>query len=254
MKKVLFTLQVGGYGEDMSKLTIPFMQYHADKIGAEFRVIKERRWPELPPVMEKFQIYHLAQEEFKGYDWFIYWDLDTLIHPDFFDVTALLGKDTTCSGITSDFTPNRFKPDPYFLRDGRFIGKGNWCAMFSDWCLDYYHPPEPMTAEHVEHLAQNIRLTVVESRSGVMQPSHLIDDYCVSRNIARYGLKHTLISEIASKFNRPDIPNMLFHQYLHDMDKKIVMMQKQLEPPTQTNQNGWGIKIESLNGNGEVAA
>jgi hypothetical protein len=33
------------------------------------------------------------------------------------------------------------------------------------------------------------------------------------------------------------------------MDKKIVMMRKQLEPSTQTNPNGWGVQLVNI-GNG----
>jgi hypothetical protein len=242
-KIVLYTLAVNNYCPEMTAITFPLMEYYADKIGAEFVVIRDRKWPDLPPVMEKFQVHEMAQKN--GADWHIYLDADTLVHPDFFDITALLTKDTTCSGISSDFTPMRFAPDEYFRRDGRFIGKGNWCAVFSNWCLDYYQPPDPMTKDHIMELARNIRLTTAEGLSGVMENHHLIDDYLVSRNLARYGLKHTLIGELAMKINRPDIPAMLWHQYLHDAEKKVEMMKQLLTtpplPPPQ--QGGWGIGI-----------
>jgi hypothetical protein len=209
------------------------MERYAAKIGATFRVIRERKWPDLPPVMEKFQVWEMAQSSV-GVNWHIFLDADALIHPDMFDVTALLGMDTTFSGITSDMTLQRFKPDQYFLRDGRFIGKGNWCAGFSEWCLDYYRPPMPFTKATIDRLCCNIQLTVAEQQSGVMYPSHLIDDYIVSRNIARYGLKHTLISEVGARFGLNAAP-YLWHKYLQDSDRKILEMRDVLKQ--------WGLEV-----------
>ena len=252
VKKKLYTLCVDGYEPEITKLTFPLLQLYANKIGAEFVVINERKWPELPPVVEKFQVWEMALSTHKA-DWHIFFDADTLIHPDMWDVTAVLGKDTTCSGITSDFTPMRFKPDEYFLRDGRFIGKGNWCAIFSEWCLDYFIPPWMSTPYalsdsqlgYIAELATNINLTVAEAASGVMQPSHLIDDYIVSRNIARYGLKHTLISEVGARYGQQVAP-YLWHQYLHDTDEKVVKMKQVLQ--------GWGVQIATATVTAEVVA
>lgn len=193
MKKTLYTLSVNNYQPEISALTFPFMKAWAKKIGADFHVITERKFTEWPVTYEKFQVYELAKEH--GNDWNIFFDADTLIHPDFYDFTVLLNKDTTFSN-GSDFSPIRFKPDAYFLRDGRYIGKGNWCAAFSDWCLDYYHPLDDIT---LEEAVANIGPTVSERGSGCIEPAHLIDDYVVSRNIARYGLKHILMSELEVK-------------------------------------------------------
>lgn len=231
--KTLYTLCVDDYEPEITALTFPLMQAYANKIGAQFVIIDDREWPDLPPVLEKFQIHWKAEHLYQT-DWNIFFDADTLIHPDMWDVTVGLTKDVTCSGLVSDFSTQRFKADQYFLRDGRFIGKGNWCAIFSDWCLDYYLPPDPMTKAHLDQLATNIQLTADEARSGLMKPSHLLDDYIVSRNIARFGLKHTLISEVGMRWGRDAMP-MLFHHYLMDLDRKILAMQDTLR--------AWGIDI-----------
>ena len=236
MKKVLYTLNVDDYAPEITALSFPLMKFYADKIGAEMVVIEKRAWAsDIPPVLEKFQVWHLANNEYKDVDWHLFFDADTLIHPDMWDVTAVLGKDTTCSGLSSDFTPCRFKPDKYFMRDGRFIGKGNWFAVFSNWCTDYYQPPDPMTKAHIDELAGNIQLTVAEAASGVMKPSHLIDDYIVSQNIARYGLKHVLVSELGARWGQNPGP-MFFHQYLPDVDQKVVLMKQTLQQ--------WGVKLD----------
>jgi hypothetical protein len=132
----------------------------------------------------------------------------------------MLEKNTTCSAYMSDFTPQRFKPDEYFLRDGRFLGKGNWFMIFSDWTRDVYHPLDDISFEEAES-----RITpIIDESSTVVTAGHLIDDYLTSRNIARFGLKHTLISEQKTKFNTPDPAKYLWHNYTVSNDRKVVEM------------------------------
>jgi hypothetical protein len=207
VKKVVFTLNVDNYLPDLTEITLPYLKGWADKIEADFHVISERKFPDMPVTYEKFQIWDLAHGEFADRDWFIYLDLDALIHPDCADFTAALPKDTTCSHGT-DFTPNRFRPDKYFLRDGRFFGKGNWCAIFSDWCLDYYHPLDDIT---LAEAVSNIFPTQDERNFGITA-EHLIDDWLVSRNISRYGLKHGIIPKLMEHYNRAE--GHLMHHYL----------------------------------------
>ena len=206
MKKTLYTLCVDNYAPEITKHTFPLMKQWASKIGADFFVISERKFPAFPVVYEKFQIYELSKQHEN--DWSIYLDADTLIHPDFWDITSLLTKDTTCSGYTSDFSLQRFKPDNFFLRDGRYIGKGNWCMIASDWCRDIWRPLEDLTWEEA---VKNITPTQNELNNGI-KPDHLIDDYLISRNIAKFGLKHSLITEIERSRNIPG--GYLWHTYV----------------------------------------
>ena len=214
VKKCLFTLNVDGFCPDLVELTFPYLKKWADKIEADFFVISERKFPDLPVTLEKFQIYTLAKEQEN--DWNIFFDADTLIHPEFIDVTAMLHKDTTCS-YGSDFAPIRFRPDKYFKRDGRCIGKGNWCAFFSDWCLDYYHPLEGIS---IEEAVSNIFPTQKEKTFGITA-EHLLDDWLVSRNIARYGLKHNAISEILAGYKVEE--RLLTHRFLFRPRHKVIV-------------------------------
>jgi len=218
LKKTLYTLAVDNYAPEITDITFPLMKRYAEKIGADFYVISERKFPEAPPVYEKFQIYDLSKEHKN--DWNIFIDADALIHPEFFDVTALVGKDTTVSN-GSDFVPHRFRPNEYTLRDGRFIGKGNWLAFFSDWCRDYYQPLDIPLEEAIAEIYP----TVEETNFGIT-PCHLIDDYAVSRNIARYGLKHRIVPDM-TEFNIR--PGLLAHQYLMPIEQKVVYLQKTLK-------------------------
>ena len=194
MKKTLFTLCVDGYAPEITDLTFPLMRRYADKIGADFHVISERKFPDFPPVYEKLQIHDLGRE--MGNDWNIYVDADALIHPDMFDFTEHLSKDTVLHN-GSDPASIRWKFDEYFRRDGRNIGSCNWFTAASDWCLDLWRRPE----EPLDDLVQNISCIRQELDSGVMDASHLIDDYILSRNIARFGLKFSTMKQLLEKMN-----------------------------------------------------
>lgn len=235
-KKMIYTLATKAYQGEITRMTFPLIKMWAQKIGADLYVIEDRKWPNAPMGYEKFQIYELAQKH--GAEWNIYIDSDALVHPDFFDITACLNKDTTCSYGT-DFSLLRFNPDKYFWRDGRFIAKGNWFLVASDWCLDIWHPLDDIT---IEEAISNCHASKDEMESVVDNP-HLIDDYVVSRNISRYGLKHILTPEIYAHYKICDQFKLstgqlghghLVHQYTLDYDKKVVWMCQEL--------NMWGIR------------
>jgi hypothetical protein len=219
MKKTLYTLCVNGFAPEVTALTFPLMQRWADKIGAEFVIIDSRKFEDFPVTYEKFQIFNLAQE--RNDDWSIFFDADTLIHPDYYDPTILLSKDTTFSNGT-DFTPIRFKPNKYFLRDGRYIGKGNWCLAASDWCLDIWRPLDKVD---IQDVIKDITPTTHEQACGITA-EHLIDDYTVSFNLARFGLKHIISPELEKKHTIPG--NLLWHHYLIKPSEKLVNMQRTL--------------------------
>ena len=221
MKKMLFTLNIGDFAPEIRELTYPLMKKYAHKIGAEFFEITERKYPDYPPVYEKFQIYDLG----KGNDWSLYVDADALIHPEFPDITTQLKKDTVCFHW-KDFAPIRFRYDKYFLRDGRNIGEGNFFAVASDWCLDVWHPLDDITFEEA---VENIFPTQQESKT-VVKRDHLIDDYLVSRNIARYGLKHcTMVDKLQEVGFGFQSFKYLYHEYCYSVEEKVVQMKNLLE-------------------------
>jgi hypothetical protein len=223
MKKVLFTLNVDGYAPEITEHTFPLLKQYAHKIGAEFFEITERKSPEFPPVYEKLQIYDLG----KGNDWNIYIDADTLMRPDFPDVTAFYPKDTVLFH-GKDFASTRWRMDGYFLRDGRQIGACNWFAVASDWCLDLWKPLDVPFIEAVE----NIFPTPCELNT-VVSRDHLIDDYVLSQNIARFGLKHATIENHMSKYGLRSA-DYLWHDYLIGIDEKVQWILKV--------KKAWGIK------------
>ena len=226
IKKTIFTLNVNGYAKEITDLTFPLISHYAKKIGADFYIIKDRKFPDWPITYEKLQIYQLAQE--MKNDWNLYIDADTIIHPDFMDITNHIPKDTVAHN-GCDTADNRWRYDRFFHRDGRHIGSCNWFAVASDWCIELWKPLEDLT---VEEAVANIFPTVNEQNT-VITSEHLIDDYTLSRNIAKHGLKFTTFRQILKDLGY-DNPGFLWHQYTIPIDEKVARMNEILK--------AWGIK------------
>lgn len=219
MKKVIWTLNLDNYAPEITELTYPLLKRYACKIGAEFRVINERKFPETPVTYEKLQIHELG----KDFDWNIYVDSDALVHPDTFDVTEYLHKDTVLHN-GSDPAGIRWRYDNFFRRDGRHIGSCNWFTIGSNWCLDLWKPLDDIT---VKEAIGNIFPTQGELNSGVIDSNHLIDDYVLSRNIAKYGLKFDTLINIQQR--RQDKGEYLWHIYTVPLDEKLKQMKEVLD-------------------------
>jgi len=223
IKKTLYTLCVDNYAPDITALTFPLLKRYAEKIGAEFQVITERKYPDMPPVYEKLQIRELGI----GNDWSIYFDADALVHPETVDFTSLIHKDTVMHNAC-DMANVRWKYDEYFLRDGRNIGSCNWFAIASDWCINLW---DQLDIPY-EKALENIYPIPAELSNGITR-EHLIDDYALSRNIAKYGLKFKKAIEIQAETGM-QAANFFWHQYTVPVDEKVVMIRKVL--------GDWGIK------------
>lgn len=224
IRKTLFTLNVDNYAPQITAITYPFLRRYAEKIGAEFHVITERRFPHMPVTYEKLQIYDLARE--MGNDWNLFLDSDALVHPETIDFTPHLRKDTVLHNA-NDMAAVRWTYDEYFLRDGRHIGSCNWFAIASDWCVDLWTPLDiPL-----DRALANIRPIPAELRAGITR-EHLIDDYTLSRNIARFGLKFKKAIDIQDECGIPSA-NFFWHQYTIPNDEKVIGMRRVLRE--------WGV-------------
>ena len=213
VKKTIYTLNIDNYLPELVKITYPFMERYAEKIGAEFKIITERKFPDMPIVYEKLQVYELAQKD--ANDWNIYIDSDTLIHPETIDFTEFLPKDTVAqNGL--DMAAIRWKSDRFFRRDKRHIGTCNWFTIFSDWCIDMYKPIDDMT---LDEILKSIYPTVAEINFG-MPLEHFVDDFVISRNVAKYGLKYTTLKQMEVALGLPEA-SFFWHQYLISGEEKI---------------------------------
>lgn len=218
LKKTIFTLNVDNYAPEITELTYPLLKRYAKKIGADFHVITERKFPKYPPVYEKMQIYELSKQ--MGNDWNIYIDSDTLVHPDMFDITEFLTKDTVCHN-GNDMANNRWRYDRYFHRDKRNIGSCNWFTVASDWCRDLWHPLDIPYEEALENI-----FPIQGELNTVITRDHLIDDYMLSRNIAKFGLKFKNVIQILNDLG--DTGTYMWHQYVLTTAEKVEEMRRVL--------------------------
>jgi hypothetical protein len=223
MKKVIWTLNIDNYAPEITALTYPLLKRYAQKIGARFKVISERKFPGWPVVYEKLQIYELGREN----DWNIYIDSDALVFPDLFDITDHLAKDTVAHN-GNDMAGNRWRYDRFFRRDGRHIGSCNWLAVASDWTIDLWTPLADLT---LEQALDNIFPTLQEVNHGQFDRSHLIDDYVLSRNIAKFGLKFSSVRDIQQRLG--DQTNYFWHAYTIPQAEKLRLMKETLR--------SWGL-------------
>ena len=224
IQKTIWTLNIDNYAPEVVKLTYPLLEHYAYKIGADFRVITERQFPGWPVVYEKLQIHELGAEN----DWNIYIDSDALVHPDMFDPTNHMKKDTIAHN-GNDMAGNRWRYDRFFRRDGRHFGSCNWFTVGSDWCIDMWKPLDDLTRDQA---VANIFPAVSEINSGCITADHLIDDYTLSRNIAKFGLKFTTIADIKEELN--DKGNYLWHIYTNAIPEKVKQMKEVMR--------AWGIE------------
>ena len=232
MKKTLYLLNIGDYAPELTALTYPSLYAYAERIGAEVFIIDRRRFNEWPLTYEKLQIHELAKR--REDDWAIYIDSDALIHPELPDVTELIPSDHVCHNAI-DWRPIRFDANDYMRRDGRNIGSANWFACASSWCLDLWRPLDDLTPEQA---IANITPTVAERPW--MKAEHLIDDYALSSNVARFGLKVTTLNKLweAGGLFVPvgggiQGPEFFWHEYTMPLATKIEKVKETIE--------SWGL-------------
>lgn len=222
MKKTIFTLNLNPEKyKEITDLTYPFLKEYARKIGADFHVISERKFPEWKsPTYEKCQIYELGQQ--MKNDWNLFFDADALIHPDTPDVTELITKEYVMHN-GKDFSPIRWRYDRFFRRDGRHIGSPTWMCIASDWCIELFKPIDDMTPEQTY---DNIFPITAEIKAGV-EPWRLIEDYVFSRNIAKYGLKFKGFVQVMDEHKFSG--DFFWHNYAIPNEIKVIQMRETLK-------------------------
>jgi hypothetical protein len=219
MQKTIYLLNINDYEPEITAITYPRIEAYAERIGAQVYRITERKFHEWPVTYEKLQIHELARKHRD--DWAIYIDSDALLHPELPDVTDLVPRDHVAHNA-NDFSPIRFADSDYMRRDGRHIGACNWLTIASSLCFDLWRPLEMTPAE----AESQIHLTVPEAK--IMKPEHLVDDYALTQNIARFGLKFTTLREIWAEMGNPHA-EFFFHEYLIPAADKLTGMKATLE-------------------------
>lgn len=179
MKKTLFVLRTNNYFPQLCQYTLPTIKAWAKKHGWEYREITESKWPEWPATYDKMQVHELGKDSF----WNLLVDADCLLHPELSCPTTVVGADHV--GTSYAFRAlNMFEGDRYFIRDGRNIGLAGGFVLTSVMTHELW---EPLDMQKDEALSKTKR-------------AHIVDEYCMSRNLAKYGLKHCGVSLDPDKY------------------------------------------------------
>jgi hypothetical protein len=177
MKKLIHCVYINDFFPELWKLTLPTIKQYAYSIGAELNIITERKFPQWHINYEKVQVY----EDGKYADANFLIDADILIHKDFPDFS---------SGITFPhhiaFNDNyhastkfHIKDNINFQRDGRDVGIASNAVISFKSTHDIWTPLDitPQEGRQITHVREGD-----------------IDEYTLSNNMARFGLKYTGIT------------------------------------------------------------
>lgn len=176
MKKALVTTRVENYRPELCAYTMPNLKRYADAVGADFIEITERQFPKFHPAYEKLQVHEIARH----YDKTLLVDADMIIHPRLPSLIDSIPVDTVALWQQyaikhSSLTLWETAGDPYFMRDGRNLGVVGCLVGCTRSTYDVFEPL-PDTCESVQ------------MQDKIYRPA-IIDEYTMSRNVARYGLK-----------------------------------------------------------------
>jgi len=183
MKKLIHVVNINNFFPELFALTYPTIKDYAEKHDYMINLITERKFPDYPLHYEKFQVYEDGKEAQVN----ILCDADMLIHPEFPDVVSRLRRDSIAFNdnynISYKYHVERI---PYFMRDGRDVGIATNFVVTSDWTHDAWEPI-PLSAKDIESLAKK-EVTEDGNQRGW---GHYADEFAISFNMAKYGLKYT---------------------------------------------------------------
>jgi hypothetical protein len=174
MKKIIHVVNINDFFPELFAMTFPTVQSYAQRNGYEINLITKRKFPDFHINYEKMQVW----EDGKDADINLLVDADVLIHPGFPDVMNIVPQHHI--GFNDNYhASSKFHTNHYFLRDGRDVG------IASNFVVSYrstHDVWEPLTIT----ASQGRRITFVREGD--------IDEYCLSHNMAKYGLRYTGIT------------------------------------------------------------
>jgi hypothetical protein len=229
ISRALVTLRTNNYAPEIWEYTEPLFKFHAFKHNLDFIVIDQRKFPEVPcENYEKFQTFEIAQ----AYDKTLFVDADALIHPDCFDWLALLSDDHVLM-YGRDLATSRFRDNLYFRRDGRYISACTWFVGCTRDTAELWTPMLPHES-FKDDIVDQIYPIMAERQARVFEAKHLCDDYILSRNIARFGLRYMNGHEFVLQHGLQGL-NTIWHNYNVPEAQKLAQIQE-----VYVN---WGLKL-----------
>jgi hypothetical protein len=202
MKKAVWVLNIDNYRPDITKHTLPNIRAYADKIGADFHIITDRKFPAYPVFYEKLQVWDLGQE----YDWNILIDADLLISNQMPDLTQIASKEPDTVLSYQQFNiANYFKPNDVFKKlpvSQKTDGTGVAIVSPSANLV--------VTSKATHILYKPLSLTPEEIRLNITNPN-MVDEYAMATNLAENNLKTKTLLHMG-------IPNRLVFHAAHTSD------------------------------------
>ena len=177
MKKLIHCVYINDFFPELWDMCLPTIKQYAFKIGAELNIISQRKFPQWHINYEKAQVY----EDGKYADANFLLDADILIHPDFPDFSCNVTFPHHIAFNDNYNASSKFKIDNniYFQRDGRDVGIASNAVISFKSTHDVWKP---------------LKITPQEGRDITVVREGDIDEYMLSYNMARYGLKYTGIT------------------------------------------------------------
>jgi hypothetical protein len=170
--KCVHVLATTGYAPELCAITIPTIKAYAERIGADFNLITERKFPDFPVNYERLQIYEAG----KDYEWNFNIDADMVLGKELPDISLDAPKEYVRIVMHFNLTEYFHIADNiYFARDGRQAGIVDAFLMTSNWTHDLWRPL-PGTLKDYEPIFKE-------------KNPRRISEYCISQNLAQYGLK-----------------------------------------------------------------
>ena len=116
MRHIVCTLDIG-YPKVVTDITLPAMKAYSENIGAEFRILSDRKFSELPLTQEKFQLYELEA------DHITFLDVDALINPNATDFSVVVPDAIVMAEILdgADFTQDSIPGREQFRVHSEFL-------------------------------------------------------------------------------------------------------------------------------------
>ena len=183
MKKIIHVVNINNFFPELFSLTYPTIKSYAERYSYDINIISERKFPDYPIHYEKFQVFEDGKEALIN----ILCDADMLIHPQLPDMVTHLRRDAIAFNdnyhLSTKYHVDRI---PYFMRDGRDVGIATNFVVTSDWTHDAWEPI-PLSAKDIESLAKK-EVTEDTNQRGW---GHYADEFAISFNMAKYGLKYT---------------------------------------------------------------
>lgn len=177
MKNIIHVVYINDYFPELWEMCLPTIKQYAYKTKSELNIITQRKFPDWHINYEKFQVY----EDGKYADSNFLIDADVLIHPKFPDFSNGISLPHHIAFNDNYHASTKFHvaDNIYFQRDGRDVGIASNAVISFKSTHDVWEPLNISPAKGK---------TITYVREGD------IDEYTLSHNMAKYGLKYTGIT------------------------------------------------------------